>query len=216
MLFHGKNVYFWLTLDHWAGRKHKHSKSAVERYRKLFARTLFTIIIATDIFSPPPPERDDLFEYMEILSYLLVAVATMGRLWCGIYVSGRKTEELCRDGPYSICRNPLCLFSFLGGMGVMPASDYIALMIVFAAISCFYYFLVVKYEEKRLSHLYGQEYERYCARTHRFMPAFRNYWSREQMGVNPHLIFRAIMKNMWFFWLLFGLEIINTLKRIPS
>jgi hypothetical protein len=48
------------------------------------------------------------------------------------------------------------------------------------------------------------------------MPAFRHYWSRGQIEVNPQLIFRAIVKNMWFFWLLFGLEIINALKRIPS
>jgi protein-S-isoprenylcysteine O-methyltransferase Ste14 len=216
MLFHGKNIHSWLVLGHWAGRKHKHSESEVERYRKLLDWFLFAVIFTVVIFSPSLPQRGYLTEYLETLSYLLVAMATVGRVWCGIYIFGRKNRALCQDGPYSICRNPLYEFSFLGAMGVVIASNRILLIIGFASISCFYYFLVVKFEEKRLLHFYGQEYERYCAKTHRFMPAFRHYWSRGQIEVNPQLIFRAIVKNMWFFWLLFGLEIINALKRIPS
>jgi protein-S-isoprenylcysteine O-methyltransferase Ste14 len=216
MLFYDKIMHFRFTLSRWESRKHKHSKSPVERYRKLFAWTLFAIIIATVIFSPPPVERNHLSEFVEILCYLLVAVATMGRLWCGIYVFGRKSDELCLDGPYSICRNPLYLFSFIGGMGVVMASNHILLMIVFVAISCFYYFMVVKSEEKRLLRLFGHEYEIYCSKVMRFRPNFRNHWSREKLEVNPKLIFHAMVKNMWFFWLLFTLEIIETLKRIPS
>jgi protein-S-isoprenylcysteine O-methyltransferase Ste14 len=196
------------------GRRQNYPKSALERYRKPVAWTLFAIIFATVILSPSPEERNHLFEYLEILSYLLVAVATMGRLWCGIYIFGRKNDRLCQDGPYSICRNPLYLFSFMGGAGIAMTSNRIVLTIAFVAISCSYYFLVVMSEEKRLLHFYGQEYEKYCTKTPRFMPNFRNYWSREQMEINPQVIFHAIIKNMWFFWLLFALEIIKALKRI--
>ena len=118
-------------------------KSPVRRYRKLVAGTLFAIIFIVVIFSAPPQDRYHLYVYVDIFSYLLVALATMGRLWCGFYVFGRKNQELCQDGPYSICRNPLYVFSFMGGMGVVMASNCIVLMIVFAAISCFYYFLVI-------------------------------------------------------------------------
>ena len=84
-----------------------YDKSPVERYRKLVVWFLYTGIFAAVIFGPSGIEHDQLFEYSEIVSYLLVAVATVGRLWCGIYVFGRKSKVLCMDGPYSICRNPL-------------------------------------------------------------------------------------------------------------
>ena len=157
-----------------------------------------------------------LIEYQETLSYLLVAVATLGRVWCGIYIFGHKNKVLCRDGPYSICRNPLYVFSFLGAMGVAIASNRILLIIGFTSISCCYYFQVVKFEEKRLAQLFGREYETYCSSVSRFRPNFRNYWSRKKLEVDPQLIFHAIVKNMWFFWLLFALEIIKALKRFPD
>jgi protein-S-isoprenylcysteine O-methyltransferase Ste14 len=216
MLFCGKRINSWLALGKEKKRKQEHKKSAVEHYRTAVEWLLFTGIFAAVIFNPSPQQPNYISNYFEILSYLLVAVATVGRLWCSIYVYGRKSKVLCQDGPYSICRNPLYEFSFLGAMGVVIASNSLLLIIVFVAISCFYYFMVVKFEEKRLLQLFGREYETYCTRVPRFRPNFRNYWSRDRVEVNPHLIFRAIVKNMWFFWLLFALEIIKALKRIPG
>jgi len=195
--------------------KNIYNKSAVERYRKLVVWFLYTGIFAAVIFGPSGTERDQLFEYSEIVSYLLVAVATVGRLWCGIYVFGRKSKVLCMDGPYSICRNPLYIFTFLGALGVATASNRLALIVGFAFIYCFYYFLVVKFEEKRLSQLFGREYEAYCARVFRFWPNFRNYRSRPHIEINPHILMRAMVKGMWFFGLVFALEIIESLKRVP-
>jgi protein-S-isoprenylcysteine O-methyltransferase Ste14 len=216
MLSYDKKASFILMLGGWKGRKHKHSKSAVERYRKLLDWFLFAGLFAVVIFSPPLPKRGYQIEYLETLSYLLVALATAGRIWCSIYIRGHKSKVLCQDGPYSICRNPLYAFTFLGAMGVVIASNRILLIIGFASISCFYYFLVVKFEEKRLLQLFGREYETYCSRVSRFRPIFRNYWSREQVETNPHIIFYTIVKNTWFFWLLFALEIIKALKKFPD
>ena len=214
MIFYSKKVHSWLATGQGAGGEHTHKKSAVERYRRWVVWFLYAGIFAAVIFSPPPSERDRLFEYPEIVSYMLVAVATVGRLWCGIYVFGRKSKTLCQDGPYSICRNPLYVFTFLGALGVATASNRIVLVVCFAAIYCFYYFLVVKFEEKRLSQLFGREYEVYCARVRRFLPNFRKYRSRDRIEINPQLLSRAMVKGMWFFGLVFALEIIEALKRI--
>jgi protein-S-isoprenylcysteine O-methyltransferase Ste14 len=216
MLSYGKKVNSWLAIAHGEGRRRKYSKSAVERYRKLLDWFLFAGIFAVVIFSPSLPQRTYVIEYLETLSYLLVAVATVGRVWCGIYIFGHKSKVLCQDGPYSICRNPLYLFSFLGAMGVVIASNRILVIIGFASISCFYYFLVVKSEEKRLAQLFGRKYENYCSTVPRFRPNFRSYWSRERVETNPHLVFRSIVKNTWFFWLLCALEIIKALKEFPD
>jgi protein-S-isoprenylcysteine O-methyltransferase Ste14 len=215
MISYDKKVHSRLAIDYGEGGENTYKKSAVERYRRGVVWFLYAGIFAAVIFSPSTTERNDLFEYSEIVSYLLVAVATVGRLWCGIYVFGRKSKVLCQDGPYSICRNPLYVFTSLGALGVAVASNRIAVVTGFASIYCFYYFLVVKFEEKRLSQLFGREYETYCARVSRFRPHFRNYRSRERIEIHPHILLRAMVKGMWFFCLIFALEIIEILKRTP-
>jgi protein-S-isoprenylcysteine O-methyltransferase Ste14 len=214
MLFYGKKLYSGLSIVHGESAEDKFAKSAVERYRRFVVWFLYAGVFASVVLSPTLPARDHPFECLEILSYLLVAVATVGRIWCGVYVFGRKSKALCQDGPYSICRNPLYVFTFLGALGVAVASNRIAVIIGFASIYCFYYFLVVKFEEKRLWQLFGREYETYCGGVSRFRPHFRNYRSREQIEVNPHRLLQAMVKGMWFFWLLSALEVVKILKSI--
>jgi protein-S-isoprenylcysteine O-methyltransferase Ste14 len=38
------------------------------------------------------------------LGVVLVGIASIGRLWCTLYIAGRKAETLVTEGPYSICR----------------------------------------------------------------------------------------------------------------
>jgi protein-S-isoprenylcysteine O-methyltransferase Ste14 len=197
------------------GREGHHKKSAVERYRRLVVWFLYAMVFVSVLFGRPTPETDHRYEYFEILGYLLVGLATIGRVWCGLYVFGRKSKELCQDGPYSICRNPLYLFIFMGAMGVALASERILLVIVFALIYCSYYFLVIKSEERRLGKLFGEQYEQYCSKVRRFMPGFRDYRSRKRIEINPHHVFKRIAKGMWFFWLFTALEIIKALKGYP-
>ncbi len=197
------------------GRGVRYRKSAVERYRRWVVWILYAMVFASVLFGRPTQDTDHRYEYAEILGFLLVGLATIGRAWCGLYVFGRKSKELCQDGPYSICRNPLYLFTFMGAMGVAVGSQRILVVIIFAFIYCSYYFFVIKFEEKRLKKLFGKEYEQYCAQVRRFIPGFRNYRSRERIEINPHHVFKKIAKGMWFFWLFTALEIIKALKGYP-
>lgn len=40
------------------------------------------------------------------LGTILVGLATVGRLWCSLYIAGYKTKHLVTVGPYSMSRNP--------------------------------------------------------------------------------------------------------------
>ena len=84
------------------------------------------------------------------LGIFLAGVGSLGRVWCSLYIGGRKTRTLVCDGPYSLCRNPLYFFSLLGVMGVGFASETLVvpgiLVLGFAA----YYPFVVRAEENKL------------------------------------------------------------------
>jgi protein-S-isoprenylcysteine O-methyltransferase Ste14 len=60
----------------------------------------------------------------------LAGIASLGRLWCSLYIAGYKTEELITEGPYSIYRNFLYFFSFLGAIGVGFASESLLIPLI--------------------------------------------------------------------------------------
>ncbi|MGB4295037.1 MAG: hypothetical protein WBJ16_05340 [Smithellaceae bacterium] len=49
-----------------------------------------------------------------LMGAVLVGVASMGRLWCSLYIAGYKAEILVTEGPYSITRNPLYFLVYWG------------------------------------------------------------------------------------------------------
>ena len=88
-----------------------------ERFRKPISCMLACVLCLGVLVSVPAGFRTAPYEALELFGVALLAVAAMGRIWCLIYIAGRKNKELCQLGPYSLCRNPLYLFSFVGVIG---------------------------------------------------------------------------------------------------
>jgi len=78
----------------------------------------FAIIIGVLILKPAPQVGSWPGILMLAAGILLAGVGALGRLWCSLYIGGRKTHELVSAGPYGWCRNPLYLFSLIGALGV--------------------------------------------------------------------------------------------------
>ena len=187
-------------------------KSAAERHRKWLHLIMWSSIFATVLLTEPPRGGHHLNEYIHVVGYVLIILATTGTLWCGIYIFGRKTKELCQDGPYSLCRNPIYVFHFVGGLGIVMGTSRIGLIIPFVAAYCLYYYFVIESEQKRLLKFFGKEYENYCARTPRVIPRFRNYWSREITEISPHHLSLKIINSMNFLWAMVALQLLDAIK----
>ena len=187
-------------------------KSALERHRGWVNVAMWTFIFLTVSFTGFSSEKHLIYGLGEIGGFILIAVATMGTLWCGNYVFGRKSKQLCQEGPYSVCRNPLYLFSGLGGLGVVIISERLILVIVFLLVFCTNFFLIVKFEEKRLRLLFGVEYESYSARVPRLIPRFRNYRPSGRLEVDQQRFLFGLPKSMRFFWMAFAIKLILVLK----
>jgi len=144
-----------------------------------------------------------------LLGALLVGIASLGRLWCSVYIAGYKTDHLVTQGPYSMCRNPLYFFSFLGALGVGFASEnFLIPLLIFIGFVTYYPF-VIKSEEAELRQVHKDEFERYFKKVPKFFPRISYLMEPEEYVVKPRVFRNHMFSALWFVWFLGILEIIE-------
>lgn len=185
------------------------------RWRKPISRVIgATFIVLLVLAESPHSPLLDLT--VKISGILLISAGVLGRVWCALYIAGRKNTELCIDGPYSLCRNPLYLFSFLGAVGFAFAAGALPLGLALVPVFWGYHHFVIQSEETRLRSLFGAAYADYCARVPRLLPLPGLYWSRSHLTINPHVMLRALSEVAWFLVALAVSEIIRHLRNGAS
>jgi protein-S-isoprenylcysteine O-methyltransferase Ste14 len=179
---------------------------------RIFTSRAFAVVFFLAILLTGSAEEGSLFSTTLFLAGLvLVGAATVGRLWCSLYISGYKDSELITTGPYSMSRNPLYFFSFLGFVGVGLATETVTLGVVLGFIFLIGYRFVIEHEESKLSLRFGAEYADYCARTPRFFPDFSKFTEPATYLVNPALFRRTMGDVVWFVWLVGIVELVEAL-----
>lgn len=140
-----------------------------------------------------------LHDGVETVGIAMIVICVVGRAWCSLYIGGRKKAEIVTGGPYSLCRNPLYLFSFIGafGMGAQTGSIVIAVLFVVIAFAVFY--VTVRQEEVWLTTTFGDEYRAYCARTPRFWPRFSKWRDTDTIEVLPVFFLTTLRDGLAFF-----------------
>lgn len=112
---------------------------------------------------------------LEMLGLFFIIGGFGNRLWCTLYIGGRKNDSLLQDGPYSICRNPLYVGSILAAFGVGMQTEMLTFAILSGSVCWIIFHVVVKREEKFLHGKFGARYQSYIAVTPRFWPKFSIY-----------------------------------------
>jgi protein-S-isoprenylcysteine O-methyltransferase Ste14 len=144
----------------------------------------------------------------------LAGTASLGRLWCSLYIAGYKTTHLVVEGPYSISRNPLYFFSMLGGLGVGLATETLTIPILILATFTWYYPYVMRHEEDKLRERLGQPYETYYRTVPRFWPKWSLLTEPEDYIVAPKIFRKHIFSALWFIWMIGILEMIEELREL--
>ena len=147
--------------------------------RATFACLLPLILFSRSAWTDPKW----LFEVFEMLGIALVISGVLGRLWAILYIGGRKNAQIMQDGPYSLCRHPLYLFSTIGviGFGLMLGS--VVLTAVMAVLLLFVVNETARREESFLRASFGPAYDAYAAVVPRFWPNLRNFRTDESITV---------------------------------
>ena len=149
-----------------------------------------------------------------MIGVVLVGIATLGRLWCSLYIAGYKKDVLVTAGPYSMCRNPLYFFSLLGAVGVGFASETFTLPVVFFLWFTIYYPFVIKSEEAELRKLHGDKYNSYFETVPRFIPKLSKLQEPKEYVVKPVIYRKHMFDALWFVWLIGIMEIIESLHEL--
>lgn len=103
------------------------------------------------------------------LAFLYAAVKTLGDSWRAGIPSGEKPKLVTR-GVYRISRNPAFLAFDLMYFGILVMFFNVVLLLFTVAAMIMLHVLILN-EEKFLSELYGETYERYKEKTGRYFSA---------------------------------------------
>ncbi|WP_419655920.1 nickel-cobalt-cadmium resistance protein [Desulfosarcina variabilis str. Montpellier] len=152
--------------------------------------------------------------FLFFIGMILVGIASLGRMWCSLYIAGYKDDKLVVQGPYSICRNPLYFFSMIGTLGIGFATETLTFPILFILMFALYYPFVIKSEEKRLKQLFGASFEQYTQSVPAFFPKFSNFSEPKDYLVKPSVYRKHIFSALWFVWIVGVLELIEGLREI--
>ena len=144
----------------------------------------------------------------------LAAIGATGRIWCSFFISGRKDGELVTEGPYSISRNPLYVFSCIGLVGVGLSTETLTYPLLFLVIFGLYYPGIMAREERRLEELFGESFRKYRQRVPRFWPNSGLYSEPASWISNPRLFRRHILSDIWFVWIAAIIELLEGLRDV--
>jgi len=187
--------------------------------KRIYVSRIFSVLfVLVILFSESAIDNTISSDILFAIGLFLIAIGTVGRLWCSIYISGRKDRKLVTEGPYSISRNPLYFFSFLGASGVGFATETVTIPLAIICLFLLFYYITINNEERYLMDLFGNDFKSYYNKVPRFYPKIDLLYEPDEYIVNPLIFRKRMLDSLWFIWAagLFELvEMLHKYKLIP-
>ena len=133
-----------------------------------------------------------------------------------MYITGHKSDRIIDVGPYSICRNPLYVFSFIGAIGVGLMSGSLVISASFGLVVWLIQRIVVSKEEAFLLKTHREAYREYMLRVPRFWPNFSLWNSGDNIVVRTRGVLRTFADASLFLLAIPVMEVLEFLKESGS
>lgn len=170
-----------------------------KRFRKPVSRLVVASLVAVLAVSASAWPGDGLARpAMAVAGSILLVLCAFGRLWASLFIAGYKNDRLVTEGPYSLVRNPLYLFSLLGVVGIGLACGSLLVCALLLLPFLAWYPVLVAEEEAVLAERFGEAWRTYAATTPRFLPALRRPTAPERYTVDLRSMQRALADAVWF------------------
>lgn len=188
------------------------AKGKVEQLRKPVSYLIATALCFLLVFVHPRGFGTLPKECVKLAGMFLVFTGALGRILCTLYIGGRKNRELCQSGIYSMCRNPLYFFSFLGLTGVCLAVQNLTLTLVASSIFLVFYRAVILSEERKLLRLFPTDFPIYQKAVPRFWPRSLPLSDSQLLTVDTRVFIRSLREVLWFLVAVIAVEAIDILR----
>ena len=186
----------------------------VQKRRKLWLRGAAALcILVLPFVTSRWPDGSTLHEAFELVGLGLIVACILGRAWCTLYIGGRKAHELVELGPYSLSRNPLYVFSFMGALGLGMQSGSLTIGLLFLGIALAIFLPVVRREEEILQSMFGDAFASYRSRVPRFWPRIGAWRDAAAMTFSPGLFYVTLRDGLVFICVVPVFELIDMLQR---
>jgi protein-S-isoprenylcysteine O-methyltransferase Ste14 len=164
---------------------------------------------------PPLVREETVGDFLlDLIAWVTFIAGATFRWWATLYVGGRKNTTVICDGPYSICRNPLYVGTFLIVLSIALFLHSALLAFGLIIASVFYLGVTVPVEESKLRERFGDEYARYVERVPRFVPALRRVQSPSVINVRLSGLVKEYGRTWRWIWVPFLTEIIAHLRMV--
>ena len=180
----------------------ENSLTALQSYQRLRRLTLaallalvfVVLLFGQSLFAP----ETVVHEAIEMAGIVLIVIGIAGRLWSTLYIGGKKSVSVVTDGPYSITRNPLYVFSSIAAVGVGAQMGSITAAVGFGVACAAAFHVVILREEKFLSANLGADYSAYVAQVPRFFPRPSLYREGDTAGFKPSFLLVTLFDGLVF------------------
>ncbi len=183
-------------------------ESAGYRWRIVITTVSLLLGIAFTGLNRPLTLSSPLNGQLETIGWAMFFAGAALRLWASTYICARKTREIVRTGPYSICRNPLYWGTLLmvGAFPLFLKSPVLAASMLPPLV--LYLYAVVPAEEWVMSRRHGEGYAVYCMEVSRWLPNFARYDRGEPLDRQTIGFYRECQRMVWWLVLAVGLELL--------
>src|ERR1051326_5514051 len=186
------------------------------RWRGWFGAVLLVpAVVITMLSAPPASEASWLDLIADTFGWSLFLAGAALRLWATLYIGARKRQVVVSDGPYSVCRNPLYLGSFLIALSIGLFMESLVCTAAVLVAGAAYAFVTIPAEERVLRYRLGDEYVRYSERVPRFWPRFSQFQTPEVIEVKVKGLKLECARAVRWIWLPLLLEALAYLRVQP-
>ena len=189
------------------------------RYRTRFGLVFFLVLLPCLLFLRPQWADSTLYwPYgyfaLHTIGYALILAGVLGRLWCTLYIGGRKERTLQTTGPYSLVRHPLYVGSLLLGLGMVALSQNVVALVVSLLYFVLQYRTTIRFEEATLARIFGEQHAEYVQRISCFIPRLATFDPTPPESINLHPLQLELSRSIAYLAAIPLMEMINLLQKL--
>lgn len=161
-------------------------RSCAFRWRGVIGGAITIVGGLVVLFTLNPEPRTGTWSDVAIdgLAWTVFLVGGLVRFWATLYIGARKGHTLIDDGPYSVCRHPLYVGTFLVAIAVALFLHSIAFTVLLGVVIAYYLRFTIPGEEAELRARLGGPHVEYCRRVPLLWPRWSLFRTSDVIPVS--------------------------------